>query len=52
MKKNAMTFAMDFAAKDSAEVSSSADKNLVVKGPFTLAFETFDFGLAKCFLNA
>ena len=47
-----MTFAMDFAAKESVEVSSSADKNLVVKGPFTLAFETFDFGLAKCFLNA
>ena len=52
VKKNAMIFAMDFAAKDAAEVKSSADKNSVVKGPFTLAFETFDFGLAKCFLNA
>ena len=49
MKKNAMTFAMDFAAKDSAEVSSSADKNLVVKGPFTLAFVTFDFAWQNVF---
>ena len=31
VKKNAMIFAMDFAAKDAAEVKSSADKNSVVK---------------------